>query len=140
MSPKREGKDKVPNPVLSLEEIEKAKVLPVEQSSKRRRILTAEKKFDLFVESCRSPGRIGEILRREGLYHTDLARIRSVVEEGALAALRSVRPGKRQKLSVAAEAHEALLREKEEVEKALASLAMENQALKKAWRGGTRGR
>jgi len=140
MSPKREGKEKVPNPVLSLEEIEKANALPVERSSKRRRILTAEKKFDLFVESCRSPGRIGEILRREGLYHTDLARIRAVVEEGALAALRAVRPGKRQKPSVPAEAHEALLREKEEVEKALASLAMENQALKKAWRGGTRGR
>ena len=84
----REGKEKVPNPVLSLEEIERAKALPVERSSKPRRNLTAEKKFDLFVESCRSPGRVGEILRREGLYHTDLARIRAVVEEGALAALR----------------------------------------------------
>ena len=140
MSQKREGKEKVTNPVLSLEEIEKAKALPVGPSSKRRRFLTAEKKFDLFVESCRSPGRIGEMLRREGLYHTDLARIRAVVEEGALSALRSVRPGKRRKPSVPAEAHEALLREKEEVERALASLAMENQALKKAWRGGSRGR
>jgi len=136
----REGKEKVLNPVLSLEEIEKGKALPVEVSSKRRHFLTAEKKFDLFVESCRSPGRLGEMLRREGLYHTDLARIRSVVEEGALAALRSIRPGKKKKPSVSAEAHEALLREKEEVEKALASLAMENQALKKAWRGGSRGR
>jgi hypothetical protein len=140
MSRKKDGKEKVPNPVLSLEEIERAKALPLERSSRRRCFLTAEKKFDLFVESCRSPGRIGEMLRREGLYHTDLARIRSVVEEGALAALRSIRPGKKRKPSVSAEAHEALLREKEEVEKALASLAMENQALKKAWRGGTRGR
>ena len=138
MSRKKDGKEKVLNPVLSLEEIEKAKVLPVERSSRRRRFLTAGKKFDLFVESCRSPGRVGEMLRREGLYHTDLARIRSVVEEGALAALRSVRPGKKKKPSVPAEAHEALLREKEEIEKALASLAMENQALKKAWRGGSR--
>ena len=140
MSRKREGKEKVPNPVLSLEEIEKAKALSVEPSSKRRRNLTAQKKFDLFVESCRSPGRVGEMLRREGLYHTDLARIRAVVEEGALTALRLVRPGKKQKPSVPAEVHEALLREKEEVERALASLAMENQALKKAWRGGSRGR
>ena len=140
MSRKREGKENVPNPVLSLEEIEKAKGASVQPPSKRRRFLTAEKKFDLFVESCRSPGRLGEILRREGIYHTDLARIRAVVEEGALAALRCVRPGKKKKLSVPAEAHEALLREKEEVEKALASLAMENQALKKAWRGGSRGR
>ena len=140
MSRKKEEKEKVPNPVLSLEEIEREKSLSVEPSSKRRRFLTAEKKFDLFMESCRSPGRVGEILRREGLYHTDLARIRSVVEEGALAALRSVRPGKKQKPSVPGEVHEALLREKEEVERALASLAMENQALKKAWRGGSRGR
>jgi hypothetical protein len=140
MSRKREGKEKAPNPVLSLEEIEKAKGASAQPPSKHRRFLTAEKKFDLFVESCRSPGRIGEMLRREGLYHTDLARIRAVVEEGALSALRSVRPGKKQRLSVPAEAHEALLREKEEMEKALASLAMENQALKKAWRGGSRGR
>jgi len=140
MSRKREGKEKVPNPVLSLEEIEKSKSVPVERSSRHRRLLTAEKKFDLFVESCRSPGRVGEMLRREGLYHTDLVRIRSVVEEGALAALRSVRPGKKKTPSVSAEIHEALLREKEEIERALASLAMENQALKKAWRGGSRGR
>ena len=140
MSQKREGKEKVPNPVLSLEEIEKAKGLSVQPSSKRRCFLTAEKKFDLFLESCRSPGRVGELLRREGLYHTDLARIRVVVEEGALTALRSVRPGRNKKPSVPAEAHEALLREKEEVERALASLAMENQGLKKAWHGGSRGR
>jgi hypothetical protein len=89
-SRKREGKEKVPNPIRTLEEIEKGKALSVEPSSKHRRFLTAEKKFDLFVESCRSPGRVSELLRREGLYHTDLVRIRSVVG-GALAALRSVR-------------------------------------------------
>jgi hypothetical protein len=78
MSRKKDGKERAPNPVLSLEEIEKAKGTLVQPPSKRRRFLTAEKKFDLFVESCRSPGRIGEILRREGLYHTDLARIGAV--------------------------------------------------------------
>jgi hypothetical protein len=78
MSRKKEKKVKVPNPVLSLEEIEKGKTLSVEPSSKRRRNLTAEKKFDLFVENSRSTGRIGEMLRRKGLCHTDLARIRAV--------------------------------------------------------------
>ena len=140
MSQKKEGKEKVPNPVLSLEEIGKAKGLSGQPSTKRRRFITAEKKFDLFLESCRSPGRVGELLRREGLYHTDLARIRAIVEEGALTALRSVRPGKKKKPLVPSEIHEDLLREKEEVEKALASLAMENQALKKAWGGGSKGR
>src|SRR4030067_3222114 len=139
MSQKREGKEKVPNPSLTLEEIEKAKGLSLQPSSKRRRFLTAEKKFDLFVESCRSPGRVGEMLRREGLYHTDLARIRAVVEGGGLNALRSVRPGRNKKPSVPAEAHAALLREEEGGEEALASLAMENQGLKQAWRGAARG-
>jgi hypothetical protein len=78
MSRKKEEKVKVHNPVLSLEKIEKGKTLSVEPSSKRRRFLTAEKKFDLFVENFRSPGRIGEMLRNERLYHTDLARIRAV--------------------------------------------------------------
>jgi hypothetical protein len=57
MSQKKDRKEKVPNLVLSLGEIEKAKGLSVGPSSKRRRFLTAEKKFELFVESCRSPGR-----------------------------------------------------------------------------------
>lgn len=128
--------ENLPSPVLTLEEIEKTKALSVIRSSKRRR-LTAEKKLSIFLEACRCPGRAGEILRREGLYRTDLVRIREVVEEAALSALRQVRPGRKPKATVPAEIHEALLREKEAIEKALASLAMENQVLKKAWRGGS---
>ncbi len=56
MSQKKEGKEKIPNPVLSLEEIEKAKGLSIEPSSKRRRFLTAEKKFDLFLRRERKEG------------------------------------------------------------------------------------
>ena len=134
---KEERKEEVPHPILTLGDIEKAKSSAIPLPRKRR-ILTAEKKFSIFLESCRSPGRVGEILRREGIYHTDLARIRAAVEEGALAFLGRARPGRRQKPPVPVEVHEAVLREKEEVEKALASLAMENQALKKAWRGGSR--
>lgn len=139
MSRKREVRKEVPHPVLTLDEIEKTKssnlLVP-----RKRRVLPPEKKFEIFLETCRSPGRVGEILRREGLYHTDLARIRAAIEEGALASLRRIRPGRRGKPPIPVEVHEALLREKEELEKALASLAMENQALKKAWRGGSRGR
>jgi transposase-like protein len=117
---------------------------------RKRRILTPEKNFEIFLETCRSLGRVGEVLRREGLYHTDLARIRAAIsdtlgstpsgEKEALASLRKVRPGRRGKPPIPLEVHEALLREKEELEKAIASLAMENQALKKVWRGGSRGR
>ena len=139
MSQKRRERKEVPHPVLTLDEIERTKssnlLVP-----RKHRILTPEKKFEIFLETCRSPGRVGEILRREGLYHTDLARIRAAIEEGALASLRRLRPGRRGKPPIPVEVHEALLREKEELEEALASLAMENQALKKAWRGGSRGR
>lgn len=139
MSRKREERKEVLHPVLTLDEIEKTKssnlLVP-----RKRRILTPEKKFEIFLETCRSPGRVGEILRREGIYHTDLARIRVAVEEGALASLRRLRPGRRGKPPIPVEVHEALLREKEKLEKTLASLVMENQVLKKAWRGGSRDR
>jgi len=55
MSQKKEGKEKVPNPVLTLEEIGKTKALVAESPLKHRSPLTTEKKFNLFLESCRSP-------------------------------------------------------------------------------------
>ena len=61
---------------------------PVEPSfpcgRKKRRFLSAEKKFQLFLETQRSETPVGEVLRREGLYSTDLARIQRMVKEGAL--------------------------------------------------------
>ena len=43
---------------------------------KKRRFLTPEKKFQIYLEAQGSTLPIGEILRREGLFSTDLARIR----------------------------------------------------------------
>jgi len=43
---------------------------------KKRRILSAEKKFQIYLEAQSSEKPVGELLRREGLYSTDLARIR----------------------------------------------------------------
>ena len=42
---------------------------------KKRRLLSPEKKFQLFLEAQRGETQLGELLRREGLYSTDLARI-----------------------------------------------------------------
>ena len=43
---------------------------------KKRRFLSPEKKFQIFLESQTGKTPVGEILRREGIYSTDLARIR----------------------------------------------------------------
>jgi len=66
MSRKREVRKEVPHHVLTLGEIEKKKSTNLLAPSKRG-ILTPEKKFEIFLKTYRSPGRVGEILRREGL-------------------------------------------------------------------------
>lgn len=55
----------------------------------RRRYLSAEKKCQLFMEAEKGEQQIGGLLRREGLYPSDLARIREHVKEGALKRLKA---------------------------------------------------
>jgi hypothetical protein len=91
--------------------------------------LTAAKKFELFIE-CSAPGApIGEILRREGLFSSDLARIREQVREGALDRLKQG-PGRKKK-TLAPEEVDRMARDLREKEQALASLTVEYMALKK---------
>ena len=56
---------------------------PSAGSNKKRRFLTAEKKFRICPKAHTKDEAVGEILRWEGLYSMDLARIRSQVKEGA---------------------------------------------------------
>jgi transposase-like protein len=102
---------------------------------KKRRYLSAEKKFQIYLEAQDSGKPVGEILRREGLFSTDLARIRQQVKEGALQRL-GAKPG-RQQTHVDAEAHAALKRELEDKERALADLAVELAILRKKTNGGS---
>jgi len=62
----------------------------------KRRFLSAEKKYQIFLESQRGEAPVGELLRREGLYSTDLARIQRKVKESALQGL-AKRPGRSKK-------------------------------------------
>jgi hypothetical protein len=78
---------------------------------------------------------VAEILRREGLYATDLARIRQKVKEGALERL-AVRPGPNKK-TVASEQYEALKQDLEEKERVLAEMAVEVAILRKKTNGGS---
>jgi transposase-like protein len=108
---------------------------PQKSPSKKRRFLTAEKKFQIYLEAQHNDKPIGELLRREGLYSTDLARIRQQVKEGALQRL-SAKPGRQQEL-VSAEAYEAIKHELQEKERALADLSVELAILRKKTNGGS---
>jgi len=105
------------------------------EEKKKRTVLSAEKKYQIFLESQNGNTPVGEILRREGIYSTDLARIRKHVKEGALERL-SARPGATRK-SVPQEDYEALKRELEEKERALSDLAVELAILRKKTNGGS---
>ncbi len=105
-------------------------------STKKRRFLSTEKKFQIYLEAQDANKPVGEILRREGLYSTELARVRQHVKEGALQRL-SAKLGKQHDL-VDTDAYEALKRELQDKERALADLSVELAILRKK-RVGLRG-
>ena len=78
---------------------------------------------------------MGELLRREGLFSTDLARIRQQVREGAIQRL-SAKPGRKQGRSTPTPTKSSR-RELLEKERALADLAVELAILRKKTNGGS---
>jgi transposase-like protein len=102
---------------------------------KKRRYLSAEKKYQIYLEAQRPDQAVGELLRREGLFSTDLARIRQQVREGALQRL-GAKPGRKVE-QVSAEAYEKLRADLLEKERALADQAVELTILRKKTSGGS---
>lgn len=102
-----------------------------QQPPRKRRHLSGEKKYQVLQEVRSNPGKKGEILRREGLFQTDLKRFEDIAREAGIKALGQMRPGKKRVLEVPAATHELLKREYEKQEKALAGLTVEFMALKK---------
>ena len=107
--------------------------LPAEKN--KRRFLSPEKKYQIFLEAQRGEAPVGELLRREGLYSTDLARIQRKVKEGALEHL-AQRPG-RSKKTVSEEEYDALKQELQEKERVMAEMAVELAILRKKTNGGS---
>jgi hypothetical protein len=101
----------------------------------KRRYLPAERKYQLFLEAEKGAQPLGELLRREGLYSSDLARIREQVKEGALERLRA-RPGPKPKM-VSLDEYAALKQELEAKERAMADLSVELAILRKKTNGGS---
>jgi transposase-like protein len=107
--------------------------LPAEKN--KRRFLSPEKKYQIFLEAQRGEPPVGELLRREGLYSTDLARIQRKVKEGALEHL-AQRPG-RSKKTVSEEEYQTLKQELQEKERVMAEMAVELAILRKKTNGGS---
>jgi len=98
---------------------------------KKRRRMSAEKKWEIYQE-CEKPGvKIGEVLRAHGIYSSDLQQIRKDIKEAALERLSMSRPGRRKVTTVPVEERDRLKRELEEKEKALAELSVMFTTLKK---------
>jgi transposase-like protein len=102
---------------------------------RKRRKLQAEEQLNLYKMCEQQNARIGELLRRHGLFSSDLQRIRSTVEEGALNALKECKPGRKTKKAVSKDEYDALQRELQEKEKALAEMTVLFTVLKKKVNG-----
>ena len=93
---------------------------------KRRRRLSAEDKYQIFVEASRGDVPVAGVLRKWGIFSSDLARIRGLVRKGALEALA------RRNGPVKEDPRISQMRaEKARVEEALKELAIENTLLRK---------
>jgi len=101
----------------------------------KRRFLSPEKKYQIFLEAQRGEFPVGELLRREGLYSTDLARIQRKVKESALQGL-TKRPG-RSKKTVSEQEYILLKLELQEKERVMAEMAVELTVLRKKTNGGS---
>ena len=85
-----------------------------------------------FIGSVKQPGaKVGEILRKYGLYSSDLQNIRKMVKEGSLERLRQSRPGRKAVTTVSVRDYEELESELTRKEKALAEMTVMFTALKK---------
>ena len=67
---------------------------------KQRKRFSAEEKWQIYRECEQAGAKVGEILRKYGLYSSDLQNIRKMVKEGSLERLRQSRPGKKRVTTV----------------------------------------
>lgn len=100
-----------------------------------RRHLPAEKKYAILEELRQNTGNKSEILRREGLYTTDIQRYEAIAREGAIRALGLSRPGRTRSMEVSMAEHDSLKKELARKDKALSEMAVEFTILKKKVNG-----
>lgn len=96
------------------------------EGARKRRKLSPEDKYQIFVEASRGDVPVAAVLRKWGIHSSDLARIRELVRRGALEALAQGKGKVKEDPRVA-----QLREEKARVEEALKELAIENALLRK---------
>ena len=92
----------------------------------RRRRLSAQDKWQIFVEASAKDAKVADVLRRWRIDSSQLARIRSQVKDGALTQLKKG-PGRTPK----DEEKEALKAEVSRLEDAFKEVSIENTLLRK---------
>lgn len=97
---------------------------------RKQKKLTVAEKWQIFLEISAKDAPVGEILRRRGVYSSELTKIRRQVEEGALKELGKKRYSRKAQ-EVPYEEYERLKAELTAKEKALAQMGEEYLLLKK---------
>jgi len=97
---------------------------------RKRKKLTAQEKWQIFLETTAKNAPVGEILRRHGLYSSELTKIRKDVESGALQEL-GKKKYSRKPDHVSREEYEKIKTELSAKVKALAQMGEEYLILKK---------
>lgn len=99
----------------------------------QRRRFTADYKLKVLEEAdrCSAPGEIGSLLRREGLYSSNLTSWRAARQKGSLAALSKKRGRIKQKQTAEAKENERLVRENKKLREQLRRAAVINDVQKK---------
>jgi len=101
-----------------------------DDNRRRRKRLSAQEKWQIFLETSVKDAPVGEILRRYGLYSADLTKIRRQVESAALQELGRNKYARRPQ-QVCRQEYEKIKRELAGKEKALAQMSEEYLLLKK---------
>ena len=99
---------------------------------KKRRSLSPEEKYEIFLEATRRDIPVGQVLRKWGIHSSDLKRIRETVKAGALGEF-SAR--KSRKPMVSASEVDRLEREKARLEQTIIEQSVELSLLKKSVNG-----
>jgi len=103
----------------------------IDKPERKRKKLTAQEKWRVFLETSVKDAPVGEILRRYGVYSSELTKIRRQVESGALKELGVNRNSKKTQ-TVPYTQYVKLEAEFTAKEKALAQMSEEYLVLKKS--------
>ena len=102
-----------------------------DENQERPKRLTAQRKFQIYLETRAPDAPVGEIIRRNGLMLADLREVEETVEQAAIAALKINGTRKALPADVPPEEYARVANELQEKVKALADLTVEYQLFKK---------